>query len=589
MKWVNDLKTGVKLFSSFGAVILLMIVIAVVGYAGMKNIDAGMTTLYIDRTVPIHLLGIANMEESNLRIYLNGMIVFPENVKTYEQSINASITNINTQLDVYRASQLDLAEKDELAKFDKDWPLLQQQMTAIVKEVTAGKLEAAKALLGEGSQFKVTYANVESAMSKASEINVRLAEEIDAQGAVTFASSTNLLIMVVILSVLLAFGFGIVITRSITTPLSFVAACLQNISKGDLNRDVAQETKDSIVKRKDELGTAIQGLAAAEIYLQEMAHAAKTIAENNLTISIKPKSENDELGYAFDLMITNLRLLTLKTMEATGSISTSTSQISTAINEQAAAISEQASAVAETTSTIEEVRQAAEQTSDRTQIVSDMAGNSLELANRGLQTVSKSEESMQNLKEQVRTIAETILGLSEQTQQIGEITNTVNDIADQSNLLALNAAMEAARAGEAGRGFAVVAGEVRNLAELSKQATRQVSSILGEIQKAANTAVMVTEQGIKRAEDGVESTKATAETIRLIQEHTQQAATSAQQIAASTRQQLSGMDQITHAMVGINTGANQSQLGIRQIEEAANNLNDLATQLVNILQQYTVK
>jgi methyl-accepting chemotaxis protein len=211
------------------------------------------------------------------------------------------------------------------------------------------------------------------------------------------------------------------------------------------------------------------------------------------------------------------------------------------------------------------------------------------LANRGLQTVSKSEESMQNLKEQVRTIAETILGLSEQTQQIGEITNTVNDIADQSNLLALNAAMEAARAGEAGRGFAVVAGEVRNLAELSKQATRQVSSILGEIQKAANTAVMVTEQGIKRAEDGVESTKATAETIRLIQEHTQQAATSAQQIAASTRQQLSGMDQITHAMVGINTGANQSQLGIRQIEEAANNLNDLATQLVNILQQYTVK
>ena len=94
-------------------------------------------------------------------------------------------------------------------------------------------------------------------------------------------------------------------------------------------------------------------------------------------------------------------------------------------------------------------------------------------------------------------IAETILALSEQTQQIGDIIATVNDIADQSNLLALNAAIEAARAGEAGKGFAVVAGEVRSLAEQSRQATAQVKEILGDIQKATNTAVMVTEEGTK--------------------------------------------------------------------------------------------
>jgi len=196
---------------------------------------------------------------------------------------------------------------------------------------------------------------------------------------------------------------------------------------------------------------------------------------------------------------------------------------------------------------------------------------------------------MLGLKEQVRHIAETILNLSEQTLQIGEIIASVNDIADQSNLLALNAAMEAARAGEAGRGFAVVAGEVRNLAEQSRQATAQVSGILSEIQKAANTAVMVTEKGTKSAESGLELAQSTGESIRVIREHTQQAVTAAEQIAATARQQLAGMDQITHAMENINLGATQTQKGMHQVDQAAQNLNDLARQLTSIVQQYKIE
>jgi methyl-accepting chemotaxis protein len=196
---------------------------------------------------------------------------------------------------------------------------------------------------------------------------------------------------------------------------------------------------------------------------------------------------------------------------------------------------------------------------------------------------------MLSLKDQVRHIAETILNLSEQTLQIGEIIASVNDIADQSNLLALNAAMEAARAGEAGRGFAVVAGEVRNLAEQSRQATAQVSSILSEIQKAANTAVMVTEKGTTSAESGVALAKSTGDSIRVIREHTQQAVAAAEQIVASARQQLAGMDQITRAMGNINQGTMQTQKGMQQVDQAAQNLNDLARQLTGIVQQYKIK
>jgi methyl-accepting chemotaxis protein len=218
-----------------------------------------------------------------------------------------------------------------------------------------------------------------------------------------------------------------------------------------------------------------------------------------------------------------------------------------------------------------------------------MASNTLKLAENGLDAVKKTEEGMLSLKDQVRHIAETILSLSEQTLQIGEIIASVNDIADQSNLLALNAAMEAARAGEAGRGFAVVAGEVRNLAEQSRQATAQVSSILSEIQKAANTAVMVTEKGTKSAESGVELAQSTGDSIRVIREHTQQAVAAAEQITASARQQLAGMDQITRAMQNINLGATQTQKGMEQVDKTAQNLNDLARQLTSIVQQYKTR
>lgn len=219
-------------------------------------------------------------------------------------------------------------------------------------------------------------------------------------------------------------------------------------------------------------------------------------------------------------------------------------------------------------------------------MVSEMAGNSLTLADGGLLAVKNAEDGMLSLKDQVRQIAETILALSEQTQQIGEIIATVNDIADQSNLLALNAAMEAARAGEAGKSFAVVAGEVRNLAEQSRQATRQVSGILGDIQKAANTAVMVTEQGTRRAEHGLSLAQTTAGAIRTMREQIQQVTQAAQQIAASARQQLAGMDQITHAMSDINQGAKQSQTGMRQVEQAVLDLDKLAGQLSLVVQHY---
>jgi methyl-accepting chemotaxis protein len=331
------------------------------------------------------------------------------------------------------------------------------------------------------------------------------------------------------------------------------------------------------------------------VYLNQFYDNAHRISGNiqqiinaDLNVVVAQISGNDMWSDKLAQMVNNLRELIRQMQKATDNISRANNNISAATAEQAATVTEQVASVAETSSTVEEVRQTAQQSVERVQLVSKMASNTLKLAEIALDVVKKSEEGMLSLKDQVRHIAETILSLSEQTLQIGEIIATVNDIADQSNLLALNAAMEAARAGEAGRGFAVVAGEVRNLAEQSRQATAQVSSILSEIQKAANTAVMVTEKGTKSAESGVELAQSAGDSIHVIREHAQQVAGASEQIAASARQQLAGMDQITRAMENINQGATQTQKGMQQVDQTAQNLNNLATQLTSIVKQYKI-
>jgi len=368
---------------------------------------------------------------------------------------------------------------------------------------------------------------------------------------------------------------------SVSEPLRVLTEYVENFTKGDTESKIT-------VSYKGDFNKIINNLNRYMDVRDLVLRILHRIAKGDLTTRVTPRSEKDVWGNALAQMLAILKELIGQMQQATDNISKANSHISAATAEQASTVTEQAASVAETTSTVEEVRQTAEQSVERARLVSEMASNTLKLAENGLDAVKRTEDGISGLKDQVRLIAETILNLSEQTLQIGEIIASVNDIADQSNLLALNAAMEAARAGEAGRGFAVVAGEVRNLAEQSRQATAQVSSILSEIQKAANTAVMVTEKGTKSAESGEELAHSTGDSIRVIREHTQQAVAAAEQIVASARQQLAGMDQITRAMETINLGATQTQKGMQQVDQAAQNLNDLAMELTSIVQQFKI-
>ncbi|MEW5913982.1 MAG: methyl-accepting chemotaxis protein [Thermodesulfobacteriota bacterium] len=288
------------------------------------------------------------------------------------------------------------------------------------------------------------------------------------------------------------------------------------------------------------------------------------------------------------VMVLVLNRITAEISQAVSQLGSAASEIMTATTQVASGSAETAAAISQTTTTVEEVRQAAQLTDKKAKDVSAGAQGVAQVAQTGKGAVDEVAAGIQRIRAEMESIAKTIVFLSEQGQSIGGIIATVTDLADQSNLLAVNAAIEAAKAGEQGKGFAVVAQEIKSLAEQSKQATSQVRTILGDIQKATSAAVMATEQGSKAVEAGARQSAQAGEAIRALAESTTEAAQAATQIAVSGQQQVVGMDQVGVAMESINQAGAETAASMKQVETAAHNLNELGQNLKRLVARYKV-
>jgi methyl-accepting chemotaxis protein len=288
-------------------------------------------------------------------------------------------------------------------------------------------------------------------------------------------------------------------------------------------------------------------------------------------------------------MVEKLRSQIHQIIEGVNVLTSAGSEIMASVSQLTSGSAETATSVSETTTTVEEVKQTAEMTHQKAKQVSDLGQKNAEISRAGLKSIEDTINSMNRIKEQMDSIADMVVRLSEQSQAIGEIIATVNDIAEQSNLLAVNASIEAAKAGEQGKGFAVVAQEIRSLAAQSKQATTQVRNILFDVQKAIGSAVMATEQGSKAVEEGVRLSTQAGESIDVLVESVVKEATNAAiQIAASSQQQLIGMDQVVSAMESIREASAQTASSTKQTEKAAHDLHNLGQRLQEIVKLYKV-
>ena len=327
--------------------------------------------------------------------------------------------------------------------------------------------------------------------------------------------------------------------------------------------------------------------------LKTLSYYVLLMDEGNFTaqLPIKEKKHPDEIGIlmeAFSRGTRRFRKQIKQIKDSSNLLLSSISQISATSSQLSSSASETSSSISEVTTTMEEVKQTSEVSKDKAENVSLSAERTAKISRAGKESTENTMAGISRIKKEMNYIAESTVKLSEQTQRIGEIINTVTDIADQSNILSVNAAIEAAKAGEHGKGFAVVAQEVKSLADQSKEATNQIKTILSDIQKATSAAVMATERGTKTVEEAVELSEHAGDAIDRLTVNVSESSEAALQITASTQQQLSGMDQLSQAMESINDATIQNLDSVKQLEEAIKSLEEMGHTLTNFISTYTV-
>jgi methyl-accepting chemotaxis protein len=262
----------------------------------------------------------------------------------------------------------------------------------------------------------------------------------------------------------------------------------------------------------------------------------------------------------------------------------SANEIATTVEEQEQVAVNQASSINETVTTMEELQASLKQTTDQSEKAAEIARDALHHTEEGNRAVETTLEGMSGLKTQVENVADGILKLSEQISQIGEITNSVGDLASRTNMLALNASVEAARAGSThGKGFAVVAGEIRRLADESRKSTERIETLVREIQTATNATVMITEEGTKTVDRMSHIASNATVAFEELASSMNETNRSTQQTLLSIRQQLAAVGQVSEAMSELNAGAEQSSRGMTMARDGIVNLKDTAARLSELV------
>ncbi len=325
-----------------------------------------------------------------------------------------------------------------------------------------------------------------------------------------------------------------------------------------------------------------------EQQVKPIEEAVMAVAEGDLAVSVQIGKDGQlyELGRKVQQMITDLRQTLLHVSETSNSVASSASQISSSTEELAAGSQEQSAQGSEVAAAVEEMTRTVIENSRNAANAAEVARTSGAAAKEGGAVVEHTVKKIREIADVIQSSASTVERLGASTDQIGEIISVIDDIANQTNLLALNAAIEAARAGEEGRGFAVVADEVRNLAERTTQATKQIASMIKNLQAEAAEAVRSMRIGNEVVTEGISLADKAGVSLKSIVENTDRTVDMITQIAAASEQQSATSEEISKNVESISTVSNESAAGISQIAKAADDLSRLTESLRNLVYRF---
>ncbi|HTP65544.1 MAG TPA: methyl-accepting chemotaxis protein [Geobacteraceae bacterium] len=544
MTGFRNLKTGTKLYSIVGFMAAVLVIVAAIGMYLAKTSNDALDTVYKDRVVCLQQLkAVSDMYAVNIvdtsHKVRDGILSWSDGRK----NLAAARKKIADEWKDYTSTYLVPEEKklvDEAVPLMKNADEAVDRLSAILeKEDREGLARFA------ATRLYPAIDPVSDKISKLSDLQLRVAKQEYEKADAYYEKGKVGLLVLILVSILLSSALSALVIRNVL----------------------------------GELGGEPQ-------YVREITQA---VAGGDLSVSVRVKpGDNRSILWAMKSMVESLRDLVGRTVTIATGIAAASSQLQSTADQIATGAEEVASQTSTVATASEEMASTSQDIALNCTRVAESSMQTSQSASSGAEVVQETIHGMAKIAERVKNTASAIDALGTRSEQIGEIIGTIEDIADQTNLLALNAAIEAARAGEQGRGFAVVADEVRALAERTTKATKEIGGMIKAIQAETGEAVSSMEEGVREVEKGAVTSQKSGESLQEILDRINEVTMQINQIATAAEEQTATTSEITKNIHDVTEVVHQSARGAEETSAAAAQLAEQSQELQNLVNRFRI-